>query len=86
MEDFNTSAYAQIVAKSWADPAFRDQLLRNPRSVLDASGISIPSGIQVTITEGTAPAKFELSLPPKPAGIDADTLKRMSEPNGCCCC
>jgi hypothetical protein len=84
--NFNSIGYAQVVAKAWSDDAFRSELMKNPREVLHAHGISIPESVEITIKPGTGPVKLELPLPAKPAGIDAATLECLMVASNCCCC
>ncbi|MEF3301638.1 NHLP leader peptide family RiPP precursor [Paenibacillus sp. GYB003] len=57
----------QIIEKAWADPAFKQKLLDNPKEAIhDAFGVSIPDNIQVKAVEET-PTEFYLVIPPNPS-------------------
>lgn len=43
----------QILAKCWADAAFKAQLLADPGAVLEAHGLNVPAGVQVRVLENT---------------------------------
>ena len=44
----------QIIAKCWADEAFKKQLIADPVAMLKAEGVELPEGISVTVVEDTA--------------------------------
>jgi hypothetical protein len=58
--------YAQIVAKCWADPAFKSKLLVNTNATLTAEGVNIPSGVEVRVVENSAQVVYVV-LPAPPA-------------------
>jgi hypothetical protein len=64
--------YAKIIARAWADGAFREKLIKEPASVLREYGIAVPRGYEVkVVSEAPArkPAKAVLFvLPEKPSG------------------
>ena len=57
--------YGQIVAKSWADPAFKQRLMTDTRTVLLEHGIEVPEGVKVQAVENTEQV-LHLPLPPQP--------------------
>lgn len=59
--------WAKIIAKAWADPAFKQKLLKNPVQTLKENGIEIPSSVHVKIDENSDKV-FHLVLPMKPDG------------------
>jgi hypothetical protein len=59
----------KIIAKAWADEAFKQKLLSNPLETLREQGVSIPPGIDVRVVESTADVYYFV-LPPKPEGMD----------------
>lgn len=67
MADQQQSRYAEIVARAWSDPAFKERLLANPQAVLAQAGIRPPAGAQFRIVEDTD-AVINLVLPCRPAG------------------
>ena len=56
----------QIIEKAWSDPAFKKQLLADPKGAIQESfNITVPSDIEVTVLEET-PNQFYLVLPAEP--------------------
>ncbi|MDE0521263.1 MAG: NHLP leader peptide family natural product precursor [Boseongicola sp. SB0675_bin_26] len=54
----------QILAKAEEDERFRAQLLENPKvAIKDATGLSVPDGINIRVLEDNA-TDFHLVLPP----------------------
>lgn len=52
----------QIVAKAWADPAFKKRLLSDPAAVLKEHGIQSTGATQIKVVENTDQAVY-LVLP-----------------------
>ena len=65
---------ARIVAKAWRDPAFKLQLLANPRATMQAElslidpSIALPTALQIHVHEET-PNLYHLVLPRNPRDI-----------------
>lgn len=59
-------AYAKIVARAWSDPAFKQQLMADPRAVMAAEGIPVAQGVTMRVVENTENL-VHLVLPVKPA-------------------
>lgn len=59
--------WGQIVARAWADEAFKARLLADPRTVLREHGFELPPGAQVKVVEDTDRVRHFV-LPPSPAG------------------
>ena len=58
-------AYAQVIAKAWADEEFKSRLLAEPAKVLREQGIAVPEGVEVRIVENTDKlVHFALPAPP----------------------
>lgn len=58
----------QIIARAMKDENFRQQLLANPRAVLERElGIALPQDVSVQVYEDT-PTTIHLVLPAKPQG------------------
>lgn len=54
----------QILAKAEEDGEFRAQLLENPKAAIkDATGLSVPDGINIHVIEDNA-TDYHLVLPP----------------------
>lgn len=79
----HTQKLSQLIAKTWADEAFKRQLLADPTAVLKAEGLALPSGLTVKVVENTEQL-FHLVLPPKPTELSDDSLDRVS--GGICLC
>ncbi|MBI5524047.1 MAG: NHLP leader peptide family natural product precursor [Desulfarculus sp.] len=58
--------WAKVVAKAWADEAFKTKLIKDPAAVLKAEGIELPQGAQIKVVEDAA-ALRHLVLPAMPA-------------------
>ena len=70
--DQQAQAYGKIIARAWADPAFKAKLIADPSAVLTAEGGTLPAGVSVKVVENTD-TTFHFVLPAKPADLsDAD--------------
>jgi Nitrile hydratase, alpha chain len=58
--------WGQLVARAWADPAFKAKLLADPAGVLKENGMTPPAGITIKVVENTDKV-LNLVLPIKPA-------------------
>lgn len=59
----------QIIKKAWADPAFKQSLLTDPKNaVKSAFGVDIPDDIEVTVVE-EKPGSAVFVLPPSPEDV-----------------
>jgi Nitrile hydratase, alpha chain len=58
--------WGQVVAKAWADAAFKQRLLADPHAVLKEHGLEVPRGLQVKVVENTDSVRH-LILPTKPS-------------------
>jgi hypothetical protein len=52
-QDPTSKIIGDIMAKSWADDAFKSRLLADATATLKAEGVSIPEGITVNVVENT---------------------------------
>ena len=66
--------YQQLIAKCWADEAFKQQLLADPAETLQAEGIEVPEGVQVRFMENTAEV-LNVVIPLKPTELTDDALE-----------
>ena len=55
----------RIIAKAWADEAFKAALIADPVATLKAEGIPVPEGLSLTVVENTS-AHLHIVLPSKP--------------------
>ncbi|HVS39707.1 MAG TPA: NHLP leader peptide family RiPP precursor [Gemmataceae bacterium] len=58
--------WSQLVARAWADPAFKAKLLADAAGVLKENGLTPPAGTQLKVVENTDKV-IHLVLPTKPA-------------------
>ena len=65
--------YQQLIAKCWADEAFKRQLLANPAETLKNEGLEVPEGVQVQVVENT-PQVFNLVIPAPPTDLSDEDL------------
>jgi hypothetical protein len=73
---------AKIVARAWADEAFRAQLLAHPAKVLSEHGFYPAEYLDVkVVSEGSAPV-LEFPLPPRPANLEAQTVHHVLKLSG----
>ncbi len=61
----------RVIAKAWADDAFKAALLANPNETLAAEGIAVPAGLKLKVVENTDDA-FHLVLPAPPSDALSD--------------
>ncbi|MBK5970280.1 MULTISPECIES: NHLP leader peptide family RiPP precursor [Thiorhodovibrio] len=74
--------YQQLIAKCWADEAFKQRLLANPAETLKSEGIEVPEGVRVQAVENTAEV-FNLVIPGCPAQIGEEDLLYAAGGAGC---
>lgn len=77
--------YHSIVAKAWTDKAFHDRLVNSPRDVFKEHGIDFGDHVDVSVKPGATRSKVEIPIPPKPAHMSDDDIKKASDddPNTC---
>jgi len=69
--------WGQIVARAWADDAFKERLLAEPKAVLQEHGILVPAGSGVRVLEPPEQAVYFV-LPPRPrAELTDEQLDRV---------
>ena len=90
---------AYISARCWKDPAFKRQLIADPRGVLEREcGIKLPEGVKCQVLEESANATYVI-LPMAPDDITPDQLSdaeleavaggaasKTDVRSGCVCC
>ena len=62
--DRNRAIIAEVIARVWREPAYRDQLKKSPKQTLQQAGMSIAANMEVVILENT-PTVIHAVLPPK---------------------
>jgi hypothetical protein len=85
------AGYAKMVAKAWTDPAFKSNLLTDPKAALAAAGISVPAGVALKVVENTDKV-IHLVLPARPnSELSDEALDKVAGGDGwssftmCCC-
>ena len=63
-----SNQYQQLIAKCWADEAFKQRLLADPAGTLKAEGMAVPAGVRVQVVENTAQV-FTLVIPARPTDV-----------------
>jgi len=81
-EDLN-KGLSKVIAKAWADEAFKARLLADPAATLAAEGLASPAGLTVRVVENTDTV-FNLVLPPKPQDLSDADLDQVA--GGACNC
>lgn len=62
-------ANAELTRRAWQDEAFRDELLRDPRGVVEREfGVRLPENLTLNVHEETAD-ELHFVLPPRPAAL-----------------
>jgi hypothetical protein len=74
----------QVIAKAWADDAFKQRLLNDPAAVLKEEGVEIPEGVEVRVVENTDKI-FYLLLPPRPLGAELSEAQLAVVAGAGCC-
>ncbi|GAB1394980.1 hypothetical protein MASR1M60_31440 [Rhodocyclaceae bacterium] len=63
----------QLIAKCWADEAFKQKLLADPAGTLKAEGMAMPEEVTVRVVENTA-QEFTLVIPARPSDLSDEEL------------
>ncbi|MBF0304578.1 MAG: NHLP leader peptide family RiPP precursor [Alphaproteobacteria bacterium] len=64
----------RIIAKAWADEAFKAKLIADPAATLLAEGIAVPANITLKVVENTDTV-LHIVLPPRPTDeLSAESL------------
>ena len=85
---------SKIIAKCWILDNFKAEFIKNPQSVLEKEGLSIPQGVTVRVdinsskwtSEALSPGSQEIvisiPLPPKPAEVSIEELQNWLNEKG----
>ncbi|GAB1394979.1 hypothetical protein MASR1M60_31430 [Rhodocyclaceae bacterium] len=73
----------QLIAKCWADEAFKQKLLADPAGTLKAEGMAVPDGVTVRVVENAA-QDVTLVIPARPSDLSDEELSGAS--GGICVC
>ncbi|WP_295543584.1 NHLP leader peptide family RiPP precursor [uncultured Thiohalocapsa sp.] len=66
--------YQQLVAKCWADEAFKRRLMAEPAETLKQEGIEIPTNVCVEVHENTD-TRLCIVIPQRPTELSDDALE-----------
>lgn len=77
--------YSRIIARTWADPAFKQRLLANPEAVLREEGVAPPPGKKVKVVENTDDTVY-LVLPRAPEELSDEQLSQVAGGARACEC
>ena len=64
---FTDKQWGLIVARAWADEAFKARLLENPGAVLREHGIEVAPGVRIDVVEDSSEVRHFV-LPASPVG------------------
>ena len=77
--------WAQIVAKAWMDESFKNELLSNPKKVMEENGMSFSNDFHLKIVESKN-NEVCFVLPAKPEGsLSEEELKNIAAAGGSFC-
>ena len=65
---------AKVIARVWSDEAFKERLIADPKAVLAAEGISVPSGVDIKVVEQTDKQQYFV-IPPRPDSISVEDVE-----------
>ena len=63
-EEFQ-KAYAKLVARTWSDAGFKQELIADPTAVFEKNGIEVPEGVNIRVVENSEKLTHFI-LPAKP--------------------
>lgn len=69
--------YAQIVAKCWADEAFKKRFITDPAAVMQECGIEAPQEMEFKVVENSSNSTY-LVLPAKADELSDEDLDTVS--------
>jgi hypothetical protein len=75
--------YQQLIAKCWADDAFKQRLLADPAGTLAAEGMAVPEGMTLRVVEDTAQA-VTLVIPLRPTELSDEEVGSVAAGGGWC--
>ena len=72
---------ARIIARAWQEESFKQELLRDPKGLLERQyGITLPEGVELRVHEET-PSALHVVLPTDPSRKDTPSSREF-EPKG----
>jgi len=66
MDEETEHAVANVIARAWSDPSFKERLRTDTRAACVECGLNYPENVEVVFLEDT-PTKRYVVLPQKPA-------------------
>ena len=75
MENKYKKEIAQLIAKAWTDPAFKEKLLKSPKEAFLECGVPCPEGVNIHVYANKQ-SDWNFALPLKPEGELSDTELR----------
>jgi hypothetical protein len=73
-----TTKLEQVVARTWEDEAFKQELMSNPNAVLEREvGEKLPEGIELRVVQETSNTRYILI--PSPSDITPEELEQMRQ-------
>lgn len=69
--------FSQIIARCWADDAYKQRLLTDTAAALAEEGVELPAGLEVKVVEDTAEV-FHLVIPAKSDELSEEELDQVS--------
>lgn len=69
--------YQQVIAKAWADDAFKEQLMVSPVAALKSMGLELRPDVQINVVEDSN-EQFTLVIPQKPTELTEDQLESVA--------
>ena len=74
MNEDQAKKLQQLIARAWADDAFKQKLLADPMTTLSAEGLPAPAGLTLKVVENTDKI-FNLVIPAKPTDLSDSELE-----------
>jgi hypothetical protein len=76
-QEEQTNPMVRLIAKCWADEAFKNRLLADPAATLKGEGIEVPEHLSVKAVENTEKV-FHLVIPARPAELSDEELDEIA--------
>jgi hypothetical protein len=86
MNEDQAKKLQQLIARAWADNAFKQKLLADPMATLAAEGLPAPAGLTLKAVENTDKV-FYLVIPARPTDLsdsDLESAGGLSSACGAC--
>lgn len=70
----NANHMGEVILRAWTDEDFKQRLIADPSTVLQESGVEMPSGVGVKVVQDTDEVNY-LVLPTKPADMEVSDFQ-----------